>query len=80
MQTTSPRFSLLIKATASVALMSALIAAPVGSADRLKQSGAAHKRAQMKCPARFTAKCNKYQRVVCVQNDSKGCCIKSICR
>ncbi len=78
MQTNRSR--VLIKAMASVAFMSALIAAPAGSADRLKQSGTAHKRVQMKCPARFTAKCNKYQRVVCVQNDRKGCCIKSICQ
>jgi hypothetical protein len=80
----------LIAAIASVALSGALIAAPVakqpasGSADQLQVMVAAKKKtaasAKLRCPPRFTAKCNKHQRVVCVQNDSSGCCTKSICR
>jgi hypothetical protein len=80
MQPTCSRPAVLIKSLASVALLTALVAAPAASADRIKQSGAAQKRVQMKCPPRFTAKCNKYQRVVCIQNDSRGCCTKSICQ
>ena len=71
--------TVLITTIASVALLGALIATPAGSAERLQQSGG-KKSVQLKCPSRFTAKCNKYQRVVCVQNDSRGCCTKSICR
>ena len=80
----------LVAAIASAALSGALVAAPVakqpspGSADRLQELVAAKKKpaasAKLRCPPRFTAKCNKYQHVVCVQNDSSGCCTKSICR
>jgi hypothetical protein len=71
---------MLIAALASATLLGVLMAAPEGSAQQLQQSGAAKKRVQLKCPLKFTAKCNKYQRVVCVQNDKRGCCTKSICQ
>jgi hypothetical protein len=74
----------LIAAVAALAISSApastLLVAPAGAAEQLKQSGAGKKRVQLKCPLKFTAKCNKYQRVVCVQNDKRGCCTKSICQ
>jgi hypothetical protein len=81
----------LIASIASVALSGGLLAAPVGnqlatrSADQLQHVVAAKKKkpaasVKLQCPPRFTAACLKYQRSVCVQNDSRGCCTKSICQ
>jgi hypothetical protein len=81
----------LIAAVAAVAFSGALSAAPtvkqpaLDSADQLQHQVAVKKKAQAsalkpRCPPKFTARCNKYQRVVCVQNDSRGCCTKSICQ
>jgi hypothetical protein len=74
----------LIAAVAALAISSAPVStalvAPAGAAEQLKQSGAKKRALKPNCPAKFAAKCNKYQRVVCVQNDSRGCCTKSICQ
>jgi hypothetical protein len=69
----------LFAAIAAAALLSALVAAPADSAERLRQSGGVKKGVQMKCPPKFTAACPKHKRLVCVQRDSKGCCTKSAC-
>lgn len=80
----------LIGAIVSMAFSGALIAAPAamslahGTAGQLRHLAVEKKKpaasVKPRCPPMFTAKCNKYQRVVCVQNDSRGCCTKSICR
>jgi hypothetical protein len=52
---------------------------PAAAVDQLLSPAAAPKRV-LGCPPKFAAKCKKGLSTVCIQNDKRGCCVKSICR